>query len=142
MIIIRKVPKQYVSHFYRSATHRNSTTIFKEASGIWYFFLSANWTFSLWCVLLIKSGSLNWPWSTKILGQFVTQIPVSVTSKHIMMSPIKTRTSVLSLSTDINTSITARPIIGLAEILVIMSVSTFKTDVILYLPLYRKDPFH
>jgi hypothetical protein len=36
--------------------------------------LSANWTFSLWCVPLIKSGSLNWPWSTKILGQFITSM--------------------------------------------------------------------
>jgi hypothetical protein len=32
------------------------------------------WKFSLWCVPLIKSGSLNWPWSTKILGQFVTRM--------------------------------------------------------------------
>ena len=36
--------------------------------------LSANWTFSLWYVPLIKSGSLNWPWSTKILGQFITSM--------------------------------------------------------------------
>ena len=36
--------------------------------------LSANLTFSIWCVSLIKSGSLNWPWSTKILGQFVTHM--------------------------------------------------------------------
>ena len=36
--------------------------------------LSANWTFSLWCVPLIKSGSLNWPWFPKILGQLVTRM--------------------------------------------------------------------
>jgi hypothetical protein len=36
-------------------------------------YLSENWTFSL-CVLLIKSGSLNWPWCTKILCQFVTHM--------------------------------------------------------------------
>jgi hypothetical protein len=36
--------------------------------------LSANWTFSLGCVALIKSVSLNWPWFTNILGQFVTRM--------------------------------------------------------------------
>jgi hypothetical protein len=30
--------------------------------------------FPLMCAL-IKSGSLNWPWSTKILGHFVTHMP-------------------------------------------------------------------
>ena len=51
-------------------------------------------------------------------------------SKHIMMSLIKTITSVLKVSTYI---ITAHPI-ELAAILhvAIMSVSTFKTDDILY----------
>ena len=44
----------------------------------------------------------------------------------------KTITSVLKVSTYIITSITTRPIV-LAVILAIMSVSTFKTDVILYL---------
>ena len=48
------------------------------------------------------------------------------------MSPIKTITSVLKKSTDIITSITACHI-GLAEILAIMSVSTFKTDTMLFL---------
>jgi hypothetical protein len=51
--------------------------------------------------------------------------------KHIMMSPIKTITS---RQTDIITNIPAHPI-ELAEILAIMSVSTFKIDVILYLSL-------
>jgi len=46
--------------------------------------------------------------------------------KHIITSPIKTITSVLKVSTDIITSITARPI-GLSEILMIMPVSTFRT---------------
>jgi len=36
--------------------------------------LSANWIFYLWCVPLIKSGSLNRHWSTKILSQFVTRM--------------------------------------------------------------------
>jgi hypothetical protein len=51
-------------------------------STYWYFqfkgtsipILSTNWTFCLWCVPLIRFGSLNWPWSTKILGQFVTHM--------------------------------------------------------------------
>ena len=83
--------------------------------------------------LLIISGSLNWPWSTKILGQFVTRMCKFISQsdvKHIMTSPIKTIMSVLK--TDIITSITAHSI-GLTEILEIKSVSTFKTDVILYL---------
>ena len=54
--------------------------------------------------------------------------------KHIMMSPITIITSVLKVSTYIITSITALPI-RLAEILVTMYVSTFKTAIIiLYLP--------
>ena len=40
----------------------------------YYYQLSANWIFSLWYLVLIKSGSLNWIWSTKILGQFKTRI--------------------------------------------------------------------
>ena len=47
--------------------------------------------------------------------------------KHILTSLIKT----ITLVTYIITSITARPV-RLAEILAVMSVSTFKTDVILY----------
>ena len=46
--------------------------------------------------------------------------------------PIKTITSVLKVYTYIITSITARPV-GLIAILVIMSVSPFKTDTILYI---------
>ena len=75
-----------------------------------------------WCVPLIKSRSLNWPWSTKILGEF----------KHILTSTIKTIVPVLKISTYVITSITAHPI-WLAAILAIMSVSTFKTAVILYI---------
>jgi hypothetical protein len=45
--------------------------------------LSANWTFSVWCVPLIKSGSLNWLWSTKTLGQFATCISVNQTSCQV-----------------------------------------------------------
>ena len=39
-----------------------------------YEHLSVNLTISLWCVPLIKFGSLNWPWPTKILCQFVTRM--------------------------------------------------------------------
>ena len=49
-----------------------------------------------------------------------------------MTLSIKTITSVLKAATDIITNIPSRPI-GLAEILAIISVSTFKIDVILYL---------
>ena len=96
--------------------------------------LSANWTFSLWCVPLIKSGSLNWPWCTKILGQFVTRMHQFIGQsdvKHIMTSLIKTIMSVLKATTDIITNIPTRPI-RLAGLLAIMSVSTFKIAVILY----------
>ena len=89
-------------------------------------YLSANWTFSLWCVLLIKSGSLNWPWSTKMC-KFIGQSDI----KHIMRSQINKITSVLNISTDIITNIPACPT-ELATILAIMSVPTFKIAVILY----------
>ena len=51
--------------------------------------------------------------------------------KHIMKSQIKTLTSVLKASTNIITNIPAHSI-GLADILAIMSVSTFKIAIILY----------
>ena len=50
---------------------------------------------------------------------------------HIMTSPIKKITSVLKASTEIITNIPPRHI-RLAEILVVMSVSTFKIAIILY----------
>ena len=53
--------------------------------------------------------------------------------KHILTSQIKTIMPILKISTYIITSITARPV-RLASILAIMSVSTFKADVILYFP--------
>jgi hypothetical protein len=49
-----------------------------------------------------------------------------------MALSVKTLTSVLKAATDIITKIPSRPI-GLAEILAIMSFSTFKIAVILYL---------
>jgi hypothetical protein len=59
-------------------------------------------------VPLIKSGSPNWPWSTKILAQFVTcmkhKFICQSDVKHIMTSQMKTITSVLKASTDIITS--------------------------------------
>jgi hypothetical protein len=63
-----------------------------------------------------------------IMCKFIGQSNV----KHIMTSPIKTIRSVLKALTDIITNIPARPI-ELAEILTIMSVSTFKIAIILYL---------
>jgi len=75
------------------------------------------------------------PWSAKILGQFITRMRKFISQsdvKHIMTSPIKMITSVYKVSKHITTSITARPI-RLTAILLIMSVSTFKTTVILYL---------
>ena len=94
--------------------------------------------FDFWCVSLIKSESLNWPWSTKILGQFVACMHMFIGQSdvdHIMTSPIKTITWILKASTDIITNIPARSI-GLAKTLTIMSVSTFKIAVILYLLLH------
>ena len=52
--------------------------------------------------------------------------------KHIMTLPIKTITSILKVSTNIITSIAARSN-GLAAIQAIMSVTTFKAAVILYI---------
>ena len=77
-----------------------------------YACLSTNLTFSLWCVPLIKSGSLNCLWSTKILSQFVTRMHkffIQSDIKHIMTSPIKTIMPVLKASVDVITNITARP---------------------------------
>ena len=56
--------------------------------------------------------------------------PFKLNGHSLMTLPIKTITSVLKVSTDI---ITNNCPIGLAAILAIMSVSTFKTAVILYL---------
>ena len=58
--------------------------------------------------------------------QFIDQSDV----KHIMTSQIKSITSVMKASIDMITYIPAR-LIGLADILAIMSVSTFKIAVIL-----------
>jgi len=71
----------------------------------------------------------------KNIRSFVTHMRKSISQsdvKLIMMSPIKTIMSVLKASTDIITNIPSRSI-GLAEMLPIMSVSTFKIAVILYL---------
>jgi len=86
-------------------------------------------------VPLIKSWSLNWPWSTKILGQFVTRMCKFISQsdvKHIMTSQIKT-ISILKASTDFITNIPAHPI-GLAEILVMMSVQICRYST--YIQLY------
>ena len=56
--------------------------------------------------------------------------------KHIMMLPIKTITSVLKVSTNIITSIAACS----NRLSVIMSVSTFKNAVILYIHISYEIP--
>ena len=61
------------------------------------------------------------------MHQFIGQSDV----KHIMTSLIKTIMSVLKATTDIITNIPTRPI-KLVGLLAIMSVSTFKIAVILY----------
>ena len=93
--------------------------------------LSANWTFSLWCVPLIKSGSLNWPWSTKILGQFITsmrknrlwywKLLVSVLRQTQFNVTDKNNNASFEDLDMIISIITAHPV-GLAAILAIMSL--------------------
>ena len=71
----------------------------------------------------------------KILGQIVTRMRQFIGQsdvKHIITSLITTITSVLKALTDIITNIPARSS-RLTEILAIMSVSTFKFAIILYL---------
>ena len=95
---------------------------------------------------LIRHQGANWDIHAFIwnfLFDFAVILPIStnwfwywilLVVKHIMMLhvPIKTITSVLKVYTYIITSITARPV-GFIAILVIMSVSPFKTDTILYI---------
>ena len=117
----------------------NSDTLFwyraNQSYSTWYkylvttgliFFLSPNWTFSLRCVLLIKSGSLNWPWSTKnirwVCNLHAQELALILKKTHLT-SPIKTITPVSKILTYIITSITSRPV-WLAAILMIISVST------------------
>ena len=92
--------------------------------------LSVNWTFSLWCVPLIKSVSLI---HKNIRSVCYSHVPVyrSIWRKAHYGMTHKTITSVLKVSTDIITNIPARHI-GLAEILATMSVLTFKIAVILF----------
>lgn len=78
-----------------------------------YRILSANWTFSILCSPLIKSGSLNRVWSTNVLGQFLTHIRKFIGQpdiKHIMMSLIKRLMLVLKAWTDIIINIPTHPI--------------------------------
>ena len=96
---------------------------------------SANWDiFSLMCgadKVWITKLTLNY----KILGQIVTRMRQFIGQsdvKHIITSLITTITSVLKAMTDIITNIPARSS-RLTEILAIMSVSTFKIAIILYL---------
>jgi hypothetical protein len=68
-----------------------------------------------------------------MLGQFVTRMRKFIGQSDVkhMTCLVKTITSVLKASTDIITDIPACPI-GLTEVLAIVSVSTFKITVILY----------
>lgn len=91
---------------------------------------SVIWTFFLWYHRMILSVSTNnWLWYWKVSGMCDV--------KHIMTLLIKTITSIFKVSSYIITSIASRHI-GLAAIIV-MSVSTFKSTVILYL---RKTLFN
>ena len=90
--------------------------------------------FSLMCgadKVWITKLTLNY----KTLGQIVTRMRQFISQsdiKHIITSLITTITSVLKAMTDIITNIPARSS-RLTEILAIMSVSTFKIAIILYL---------
>ena len=125
----------------------NQLTVILKIITLWYkqwclstfisaviIYLSANWNFFLWCVPMIKSGSLNWPWSTNILGNSNTQeltlmLTLSVWHQRHFDITDKNNTTILKISTYIY-SITVRPV-RLPAILVIMSVSTFISAVIL-----------
>ena len=76
--------------------------------------------------LILMSDIFNINELTQIL-----KITIPSDVKHIIMLPMKPIMSDLKVVTYIITRITARPI-RLTEILAIMSVSTFKTDFILY----------
>ena len=89
-----------------------------------YKYSSAIWTFFLWSRKVIFSVSMNLTLTLKIICQ--------CDIIHIMTLPIKIIMSDFKVLTYIITSISARPT-GLAAILVIMSVSTFISDFILYL---------
>ena len=111
-------------------THILWSHFFFESFTHWYYehwydisYLSANCTFSLWCMPLIKSEALNWPWFT-----IRRKTHYDITDKNHNVS------SDLISSTDIITNIPALPI-GLADLLAIISVSTFKIAVILYVSL-------
>ena len=75
----------------------------------------------------IRSGCNSHAQDLTLILKIIGQCDV----KHILMSQINTITPVLKISTYIITSIIAHPV-GLAVILVIMSVLTFKAAVILY----------
>ena len=114
----------FLQFFPRALFHNNglATIVIKEFIGKWD--------------ILPLMCATDKVWITIILGQFVTCmrqfIGLSDIKKTFMTSPIKTITSVLKALTDIITNNPALPI-GLVEILVIMSVSTFKSFVILYI---------
>ena len=91
------------------------------------FFIKGNLDIFLW----ISLGDIANTNKLTLILKFIGQCDV----KHIMMKPIKTIPSVLKVSTDIITSIADHPN-GLDEILVIMFVLIFKTDVILYIYIF------
>ena len=85
-----------------------------------YLFLSISYIFFHWSHQVILSVSRNWYWKLSVCNV-----------KHIMTLQMETITLVLKISIYIITNITTHPII-LPVILVMMSVSTFITDGILY----------
>ena len=96
-----------------------------------------NRTFSLGCVPLIMSGSLNWHLFTKNIRSVHRPHAKEVTI-HFDVT-VKKITPVLKISTYITTSITACPI-RLSTILAVMSVLTFKTaDFHIYIVLDKKS---
>ena len=103
-----------ITHLDLSGTECALENVSLETNSIYreiFYFICKSDIFPLICAQ-IKSGSLNWPWSTKVLGQFVTLmckfIRQSYLYTHIMMSLIKTIAWVMKASTDIITNIPAR----------------------------------
>ena len=76
----------------------------------------------------IRSGRSSHAQGLTLILKIIGQLDI----EHILMSPIKKMMPVLKISTYIITGITAHSV-GLAAILAIMSVLTFKTAVFLCL---------
>ena len=89
-----------------------------------------------WSLFLFISNFDIFSWSHQVIlsvsrNRLIQKVIGQCDVKHIMMLQIKTITSVLKIARYVITGITAHQI-RLNVILVIMSVSTFKTDITLY----------